>query len=152
SADGKVLASGAGDGSIIVWSLDEGKVKQTFKGHNGPVQCLAFVPSSPLLSSGGADGGIRFWNTATGNQFGQAEGIHPGGVTALAFFPQSLYYATSGRDLTVKTWKLETSGPRLMRTFRSHGQPVTAIGANAKLGYLATGGLDGTVKIFDPLH
>ncbi|MBI3409325.1 MAG: WD40 repeat domain-containing protein [Planctomycetes bacterium] len=151
SPNGKELASGGTDGAVIVWNLDEGQAKRTFKGHKGAVQCIAFVPDTPLVASGGADGSVRFWDATTGKEGRQAQSnVHPGGVTALAFFPENPFYATSGRDLTTKTWKIDAKEPSLLlRVFRSHGQPVSAIGASAKLGYFASGSLDGTLRIFD---
>lgn len=39
-----------------------------FGGHAGSVYCVAFSPDEGAFATGGGDGAVRLWDTATGNQ------------------------------------------------------------------------------------
>jgi WD40 repeat protein len=67
SKDGKFLASGSEDHSIIVWDLATGKDIRTIKAHQGNVYGLAFSPDGKSLASAGEDKAVRVWDL-TGKQ------------------------------------------------------------------------------------
>lgn len=62
SRDGKVLASGNIDGSIDIFSLPEGNLIKTLKGHEGAISAIAISPDGRLLASSSKDGEIKLWN------------------------------------------------------------------------------------------
>ena len=64
SADRKMIASGGIDGTVRVWTADEGIQLETFTGHTGAVQAVAFGPDGGVVYSGGADGTLRRWPIA----------------------------------------------------------------------------------------
>jgi len=43
-ADGRKLAAGGGDGTVVVWSNDDGKLLYKLPGHKGTVNCAEFNP------------------------------------------------------------------------------------------------------------
>jgi WD40 repeat protein len=47
--------------SLRLWDLATGKEVKQFKGHSGPVLCLAVSGNGRLLVSGSADGTMRLW-------------------------------------------------------------------------------------------
>jgi WD40 repeat protein len=55
SADGRLLAGGGEDRRIHVWDVRTGKKLAALAGHDGPIQCLAFLPDGRGLVSGSAD-------------------------------------------------------------------------------------------------
>lgn len=68
SPDGKILASGGSDHTIILWDLATRKpldLTPLLAGHRGVVRSLAFSPDGQYLVSAGDDNQILIWNTAT---------------------------------------------------------------------------------------
>ena len=66
SPDGKILASGNKDQTIILWNVDTGSIKHTLKGHTDSVTSVSFSPNGKTLASGSSDNAIRFWDIETG--------------------------------------------------------------------------------------
>ena len=72
SADGKYIATGAGnnsvakyDNSVIVWDVATGKQHCRYEGHRGMVQKVIFDNLSNYIFSTGDDGTIKVWNYET---------------------------------------------------------------------------------------
>jgi WD40 repeat protein len=59
--DGKTLAAGLVDGTIVIWDLDTGSRLQEVKGHQVPISGLAFAPDGHTLVSGASDGTVKLW-------------------------------------------------------------------------------------------
>ncbi|KAH8887826.1 WD40 repeat-like protein [Thozetella sp. PMI_491] len=54
--DGKKIAVGAGDGTVVIWSSDSGKLLYKLPGHKGTVNCAEFSPGSdPIILSASTD-------------------------------------------------------------------------------------------------
>ncbi|KAH8815821.1 WD40-repeat-containing domain protein [Xylogone sp. PMI_703] len=63
SPSGKILASGDGGGTIILWDLAKGTMIKRCRGHGkGGIWSLSFSVESTVLASGGADGTVRIWD------------------------------------------------------------------------------------------
>jgi serine/threonine protein kinase/WD40 repeat protein len=75
SKDGRTLAAGRPDYSILLWDRIENRALHVLKGHLWDVVSVAFSPDGTLLVSGGWDASVRLWDTATGNASGQLPGI-----------------------------------------------------------------------------
>ncbi|KJZ70828.1 hypothetical protein HIM_09787 [Hirsutella minnesotensis 3608] len=55
-SDGKRIAAGSGDGTVMVWSSESGKLLYKLPGHRGVVNCAEFAPSKePILLSASSD-------------------------------------------------------------------------------------------------
>lgn len=48
--DGKRIAAGAGDGTVVVWNSETGKLQYKLPGHKGTVNCAELSPSSDPIS------------------------------------------------------------------------------------------------------
>jgi hypothetical protein len=64
SPGGDLLASGGGDGAILLWDLKTQTPLATLEGHSGPVTLLQFSPDGKSLASGSYDGSILIWDVA----------------------------------------------------------------------------------------
>jgi len=82
SPDGTLLAVAAQSGPVTLFDATAGTVKHTLPGHADGANCLAWVPppvgaglprDPTILATGGQDGCVRFWDTATGAQTSEAK-------------------------------------------------------------------------------
>jgi WD40 repeat protein len=103
--DGKTLASGGTDRTVILWDIMRQEPRLAWDGHKGSV-FVRFSPDGTLLASGSAaDDTVKLWDVATGKERGALQG-HKGGITVLGFSADGKRAATASKDGTVKLWDL----------------------------------------------
>ena len=59
------VASGSTDGQLLVFDMQSGQVRQTFK-HTAGVTNAKWLPKSHVISSCSDDGTVRLWDTRSG--------------------------------------------------------------------------------------
>jgi len=62
SSDGRRLATGGSDTTVMIWDLETGKEQFSFRGHTGLVLGVAFSPDNTRLASCSYDGTVRIWD------------------------------------------------------------------------------------------
>jgi WD40 repeat protein len=62
SPDGKVLATGGANSTIMLWDANSGKELYQLKGHADQVNSLSFSSNGQILASGSSDGTVKLWN------------------------------------------------------------------------------------------
>jgi hypothetical protein len=142
SSDGKLLASGSEDRTIILWDLATGKQGATLESHRGGVSALAFSPVGGLLASGGGQGSydfsVRLWDAATG-KLRRTLQWHNGPVTCVAFSPDGKLLAScasAGQGSNVKLW--DVASGKLLADLPGHFATCVTFSSNGSL--LASGG------------
>ncbi|KAI0350532.1 WD40 repeat-like protein [Trametes cingulata] len=61
SADGRHLASGSEDGSIIIWSVQERAMRRKMEAFEEAISALAFSPDGTLLAASSTSEPVRVW-------------------------------------------------------------------------------------------
>jgi WD40 repeat protein/tRNA A-37 threonylcarbamoyl transferase component Bud32 len=145
SPDGRTLAAGGESGLVKRWEVESGKEDNPLPGHAGPVRCVAFSPDGKLLASGGEDKTIRLHDLTRGDSRRLKA---PGAVNGVAFSPdgRTLAAVSDVPEAGVRLWDVETGEET---TWRGHTGPVRGLAFSPTAPLLATGGDDGTVRLWD---
>lgn len=102
SPDGRTLARGGTDGTVVVWEVASGKAVRHLRGHTGYAMSLTFSPDGRTLAVGDWMS-ARLWDLPTGESRGVALG-HKGDVMALDFSPDGRRLASGGSDTVAYIW------------------------------------------------
>ena len=145
SADDKLVATGASNGTVQLWSLKDGLARE-FRGHQGTVSALAFLPDASALISGSKDHSLRIVNLSTGA--GREFGKYGGEIKTLQVSPDGQTVAAVGQDRTVGVWDIKTSKGRTLGGFQDwlafYGVAFSPDGKS-----LAAAGFDQTMRVWD---
>ena len=110
SADGKRLASGAGDDAIQLYDLGRMKAGGMLMEHSGGVTALAFHRDGFLLS-GSSDHSLCLWRTKDWALVKTLRG-HKGPVAALGIHPSGKLALSVDAKAGMKMWNLLTGRPQ----------------------------------------
>ena len=110
SPDGKILASGGWDHTIVLWDAITGEQKTTLKDHNfnavgGDVRCLSFSSDGKILASGHGDGNIRLWDVKSTRLKKYLSG-HSSHVYGMSFSPTDNEFLVSGSGDELWIWNI----------------------------------------------
>jgi WD40 repeat protein/Cdc6-like AAA superfamily ATPase len=145
SPDGSVMATGCDDRKVRLWDAVSGGVRAILSGHQDRVYAVTFSPDGSLLASASHDGDVRLWNPASGDVIARID-AESGPLWGLAFHPDGSLFAVAGGDGTMTVW--DTAGAPIARV-AAHARRVSAV-AFSRDGSLASGGDDGTVRLWNP--
>jgi WD40 repeat protein/energy-coupling factor transporter ATP-binding protein EcfA2 len=150
SPDSKLLAAGTGTGVVKIWDTGSPKLVSEFPGEGANVLALSFLADDRLLAFFD-DGIVKFWNINPAkptSQFQLPRKNNDVMVPARGFAvsPDGQYLAVSYDDGIAVLY--DFAGKQLA-TFKCQAEtaPTIAFSPNGKL--LATGGADGTLKLWD---
>jgi len=152
SADGKLLATGAGDGTVKLWDRATARLLASVKAYHSNVGAIAFSPDGCFLATGSrSDPTIKVWDTANALKLIWAK-EHSSrsdvGASSLGFSPDGRTLAVSVRFTT--TWLLDAANGQpkghLMTTTGFAEVFATAFSPDGRM--LATGGDGGTIKLW----
>jgi WD40 repeat protein len=148
SPDGRTIAaSGDKDKCLRLYDATTGQERIDPAPHPGPIFALLFSPDGKTVVTGCLDGGIRFFDAATGRPVGSPlRQTRP--VRALAYHRDEFgeLLLSGAEDGTARLWD------PVSRT--SLGQPLHHLGEVRSVGLtpdgrrMVTGGFDGTVRLW----
>ena len=147
SLDGRWMAAGLASGDIRIWAHSSGKCefRHDLQGHRGQVRSLCFSADGQFLVSIASDDTVRVWNLDRSAELYHWE-VDSVVIYSRAIFDPSVNRVAAVAGNTVHLWDLESGrslNRRLPQTF------VQAIAFSKNGRWLATGGLNGEVRIWN---
>ena len=146
SPDGKYLASGSYDDTVIIWDAKSGEKLKTLEGHSSYVNSVSWSPDGRYLASGSVDKTVIIWNAKSGEKLKTLKG-HSNSVYSVSWSPDGNYLASGSDDKTVIIW--DATGGEKLKTLKGHSDYVESVIWSPDGKYLASGSLDKTVIIWD---
>lgn len=147
SPDGKTLATGHSDGTVMFWNLETYKPKSVpSKQHEKTVNVIDYSKDGKFLASGSTEGAIVIWNAET---FEPVKTFRQDGnqITSLAFCPDSKLLATAGTNGKIFLW--DVPGKKLVDSLEGHTKTVFCLAFHpVDKNMLASGSEDETVKLW----
>ncbi len=145
SPDGGTLASGSGDNTVKLWSVQERREIAALAGHRSNVTSVAFSPDGGTLASGSEDNTVKLWSVRERREIVALTG-HSSSVTSVAFSPDGGTLASGSWDTTVKLWSVREG--REIAALTGHSSLVFSVAFSPDGGTLASGSGDNTVKLW----
>ncbi|KAG2227580.1 hypothetical protein INT45_002265 [Circinella minor] len=124
-------------------NLETNKVVKLFKGHQGPVTCLALSHNKQIVWTGSWDKTIKKWDAKTGECLATLEG-HTDFVKSLIIVGEDLYSGSS--DTTIRQWNIETHACKNIFK-KKHNRAIECLAADTK--FLYAGSSDRLVSKWD---
>jgi hypothetical protein len=145
--DGTLLAANdQGGRSLGLWDTRTGQPRGTLAGHADLINCVASSPDGRGLATGSDDKSVRIWDLASGQCRAVLRG-HTGDVWGVAFSPDGGVLASVGsHDGTLRLWDLAAGAE--LAALAWHLDRVFSVAFASGGEWLATGGEDGTVKLW----
>ncbi len=147
SSDGKLLAAGAADGSVHLWSLVTGKEQATLTGHRDGATSVAFDQGGYNLAVGTGSGQVRLWDVQNAESSG-AKQEHSTAVESVAYSPDGFLVASGALDGSLRLWDISRSDEPSTLADSDHPTPVTSVAFSPDGAILAAGG-GNTIRLWD---
>jgi WD40 repeat protein len=137
------LIGGSADKSVKMWGMADGKVMRSMTNHQDIVYAVGWLPDGRIVSVS-ADKVVKVWNADNGqvvqNRGGHQEPIHDVAVA------QNGEVATASGDRTARIWN---TGGGVRTTLQGHDDWIYAVAFSPDGKFVASGGSDGQVKIWN---
>jgi WD40 repeat protein len=105
SPDGKTLASGSADSTVILWDVESRQpVGQPLRGHTSTVTSVTFSHDGKTLASSSTDKTVILWDVESRQSIGEPQRGHTEAVFSLAFSPDDTKLASGSLDQTIMLW------------------------------------------------
>ena len=145
SNDGKLVAAGAADKFVKVFTVADGKLVKSFEGHTHQVLGVSWRRDGRTLVSAGADNAVKVWNLETGEVKKTVQGFTKE-ATSIAFVGVTDQFLTTGGDGKVRLVN-EAGGD--VRSFSGNTDFVYAAAAKPDGKIVIAGGQDGVLRVWN---
>ncbi|KAK6991838.1 WD40 repeat-like protein, partial [Favolaschia claudopus] len=152
SPDSTLVASGAEDGTICIWSVSScSLVGGPFRKHTQGVTTLDFAPDGKQIASGSNDGTVCVWDIASGNLVAGPFDVHTDRVRCVHFSPDGSRVASGANDNTVRIWNVQTDvyHPPPYNPAQGHKNWVQSIDFSPDGLQVVSGSKDGGVRLWN---
>lgn len=178
SPDGKNIVTGSGSsrgdtrgphkrGTVRIWDTTTGNLLHSMSDHASPVTSVSYSPNGTQIISGSWDKTIKVWEASSGNLLRTIR-AHDDRVNSVTYSPNGKLILSGSLDGTIKIWDSSSgqlintiSEPKEMQTsmlmFGEDGNnkivkrpnPIGSIAINPNESTVASGYLNGAIKIWD---
>ncbi|KAL2269102.1 hypothetical protein VTJ83DRAFT_3948 [Remersonia thermophila] len=146
---GHYFATAGWDKTVRVFTQDHASAQRLLVGHDTSISALAWHPNGTYVFSASdeMDKSIRMWSIITGNCVRIFTG-HTHYISALQCAGNGRILASADAGGNIFLWDIE-KGTRIKR-MRGHGKGgIPSLSFSAESNVLVSGGLDGTVRVWD---
>lgn len=105
SHDGKYLATGSRDSSVIVWRVSDWSIQARLEGHERGVMWAEWSPDDKKILTCGQDHFTLLFDPMTGTKLQTMSG-HLDIVSSCSWLPSSQHFFTASPDKTTKLWSI----------------------------------------------
>ena len=166
SRDGRLLATAAGDGTVVLWvSSDAARWQESAVVPASVMHARAatFSPNGKLLATASEDGSLQIWDVSNPSLVKAVETVSSWdastefskwfksdrGVHSVAFSPDGTVLASGNQDGTVEFWNV--ADWQKIASFKAHTHKVYGLAFSPDGRVLATAAWqENVVKIWDP--
>jgi WD40 repeat protein len=134
SPNGKYLASGSWNGTVILWDIQSGRVIRTFSQFPNRIQTLTFSNDSKLLFSGSTI--IKIWDISNGQEI-KTIGNDLKLITHVGISPDQKYALLAEQGGTINL--VDISSGKTLQIFPGDNSDILSFGFSADGEYVATG-------------
>ncbi|GAV65986.1 WD40 domain-containing protein/Utp12 domain-containing protein [Cephalotus follicularis] len=148
SADSQLLATGADDNKVKVWTVSSGFCFVTFSEHTNAVTALHFMANNHCLLSASLDGTVRAWDLFRYRNFRTFTTPSSRQFVSLAADQSGEVICAGTLDsFEIFVWSMKTG--RLLDVLSGHEGPVHGLMFSNINGVLASSSWDKTVRLWD---
>ena len=145
SPNGKTIASASPDGTIKFWDVARLAEPAILRAQLNPGNRASFSIKGSMLASGCEDRTIKLWDVASRKELAILTG-HTDTVTDVTFLKKDYTLVSCSFDKTIRFWDLASFRQIASLNF---GSAVEVLALSADGQFLAAGGADGSVSVFD---
>jgi WD40 repeat protein len=155
------VVSGAADKTAIVWDGTNYTPQTVFTRHPTPLTSASWAADGTTIATASQGGVARIWNANNGQQVHGFYMDTPQPDRVLAFAPVGSMLAVGADDGVVRLWngltcqKTSQDGNQCLDTpqrIHASNGPVRSLGWSPDGRFLATGGDDGSLSVWNPMQ
>jgi len=143
--DGLRVITASVDGTLRLWDAGSGVALGQYLSPPDAVSVCVMSRDGSVVASGSSHHAVTCWNGESGRRFARLQG-HEDAVRACLFLTDGRL-VSAGADGTLRLWN--ANGAATSSIVGTHDGPVTACAAPPDAMWIASGGQDRSVKVWD---